>query len=104
MLACGECKDSPWEFFRPVTGIGSNSSSVPASALACWGSKSEIRRDESAGDKRKVLGCWGEKIRKKQCLFLNTFLNIRTILIELAVSEKKQTLEALQWCETCLVL
>lgn len=73
-----------------MTGIGSNSSSVPASALACWGSKSEIRRDESAGDKRKVLGCWGEKIRKKKCLFLNTFLNIITILIELAVSEKNK--------------
>lgn len=40
-----------WEFFRPVTGIGSNSSSVPASAVACCGSKSEIRRDESA------IGC-----------------------------------------------
>lgn len=48
VLHYGGCKDLPWEFFRPVTGIGSNSSSVPASALACWGSKSEIRRDESA--------------------------------------------------------
>lgn len=53
-LSAPECKDSPCEFFRPVTGIGSNSSSVTASALACWGSKSEIRRDESAGDKRAV--------------------------------------------------
>lgn len=46
-----EAEDSPWEFFRPVTGIGSNSSSVPASA--CWGSKSEISRDESAEDKTR---------------------------------------------------
>lgn len=36
--------------------MGSNSSSVPTSALACWGSKSEIRNDEdeSAGDRTNV--------------------------------------------------
>lgn len=51
-LLLREWPPETWEFFRPVTGIGSNSSSsVPASALACWGSKSEMRRDESA------LGC-----------------------------------------------
>lgn len=48
-----QLRDSPWEFFRPVTGMGSNSSSVPTSALACWGSKSEIRRVESAADVKK---------------------------------------------------
>lgn len=46
-------EDLPWEFFRPVTGIGSNSSSVPASTLACRGSKSEMRREESAENKKK---------------------------------------------------
>lgn len=44
-------KGVPWEFFRPVTGIGSKSSSVAASALADWASKSEIKRDESEDDK-----------------------------------------------------
>lgn len=51
--------DSPWEFLRPVTGMGSNSSSVPTSALACWGSKSEIRRVESAADMGK------KRVKKK---------------------------------------
>lgn len=32
-----------------MTGMGSNSSSVPTSAPAGWGSKSEIRKEESAG-------------------------------------------------------
>lgn len=54
---------SPCEFFRPVTGIGSNSSSVPASALACWGSRSEIRRGEESGVGRNN-NRWTHKERK----------------------------------------
>lgn len=34
--------------------MGSNSSSVPTSAPACWGSKSEMRKDESAGAEENV--------------------------------------------------
>lgn len=52
----GQSDSSPCEFFLPVTGIGSNSSSVPASALACWGSRSEIRSEESAQRETKGVG------------------------------------------------
>ena len=69
-----DCKDLPWEFLRPVTGIGSNSSSVPTSPPACWGSKSEIRRDESAENRRhEGVGCnrmkaqsLEEEVKRKQ--------------------------------------
>ena len=104
-----DCRGLPWEFFRPVTGIGSkSSSSVPASALACWGSKSEMRRDESAEDKRKV--CWWcesvkeWKDRKKELcgqlkgwlqnwlktFFLITSLTVINIFIKLAITAKKK--------------
>lgn len=46
-----------------MTGIGSNSSSVPASALVCWGSKSEIRREESAGDESEAIKQTGAHLR-----------------------------------------
>lgn len=57
-----------------MTGIGSNSSSVSASALACWGSKSEISRDESAEDKARWVvekeEVLDEKL-KKHCGLIN---------------------------------